>query len=46
MRLEGQLAKIAEVHNLTSLAINLYRRPDGTCWIGPILTMRSKASGR
>jgi len=34
MTLEEQLARIAEVHNLTSLAINLYRRADGTFWIG------------
>jgi hypothetical protein len=34
MTLEEQLARIAEVHNLTSLSINLYRRADGSFWIG------------
>lgn len=34
MTLEEQLNRIAEVHNLTSLSINLYRRENGTFWIG------------
>lgn len=34
MTLEAQLLRITEVHNLTSLSFNLYRRADGTFWIG------------